>query len=311
MFMIGVQRFLRCKVLLVVVIMCSFILGRIASSFLLSSSTFGIDNLCKRDSIGPYRIIRTSLNNSDQIYPRQHTARKWVLVVDDEQPIRQAVGDYLSEHGFQVTACSDVDTAMTICESKSSGISFGPDCIVSDVRMPGKSGIEFLNTLRSHPDPSLRATPVVLLTAKGMTVDRIDGYKAGADAYLVKPFNPDELLAMIEACIARREFLEASGNFSTKDIREELNEIKNSLFKEGGAGVGNGFVKDTGLILSPLEQNLLSLLCEGLMNKEIASEMNLSVKTVEGYLTSLYRKAKVSNRTELVRWAVDTGYVEI
>ena len=254
-------------------------------------------------------------SSGNKVYSRQRVVRKWVLVVDDEQPIRQAVGDYLSEHGFQVTACSDVDTAMSICESSSNdssnNSSSGPDCIISDVRMPGKDGIELLGLLRSHSNPFLRATPLILLTAKGMTLDRIDGYKAGADAYLVKPFNPDELLAIVDTCIARREFLEASGKFSTKDICDELDGIKKTLLNEGGAGVGNGFVKDTGVILSPFEQNLLSLLCQGLLNKEIAAEMNLSVKTVEGYLTSLYRKADVSNRTELVRWAVDTGYVQM
>ena len=245
-----------------------------------------------------------------RLYLRQ-SKRNWILLVDDEQSIRQALGDYLSDNGYQVTACSDVDMAMSICESDSNDISSNsaPDCIVSDIRMPGKDGIEFLKMLRMHP--KLQAIPVVLLTAKGMTVDRINGYKAGADAYLTKPFNPDELLAIIDSCIARRKFLEESGEMSTEEIRHELNDIKNSLMSGRGAGVGQGLVKDTGIILSPIEQNLLEFLCEGLLNREIAQNMNLSTRTVEGYLTALYRKVKVSNRTELVRWAIDTGYVKM
>eukprot|EP00816_Leptocylindrus_hargravesii_P002029 CAMPEP_0196816306 /NCGR_PEP_ID=MMETSP1362-20130617/54576_1 /TAXON_ID=163516 /ORGANISM="Leptocylindrus danicus, Strain CCMP1856" /LENGTH=200 /DNA_ID=CAMNT_0042193575 /DNA_START=356 /DNA_END=961 /DNA_ORIENTATION=- len=182
-----------------------------------------------------------------------------------------------------------------------------PDCIVSDIRMPGKDGIEFLTMLRSHQQ--LQAVPVILLTAKGMTADRIQGYQAGADAYLTKPFHPEELLAIIDMCIERREFL--GNQISTEELQEELNDIKYSLLEKGGAGVGDGWVRNTGAVLTLAEQTLLSHLCEGLLNREIAQRMGLSTRTVEGHLTVLYRKAKVSNRTQLVRWAVDTGYVEI
>lgn len=238
--------------------------------------------------------------------------QKWIVIVDDEKPIRQALGEYLSENGFEVTACSNVDTAIKVCESNiftnenNDEIKL-PDCIISDIRMPGKDGIEFLTMLRSHQQ--LQAVPAILLTAKGMTADRIQGYQAGADAYLTKPFHPDELLAIIDMCIERREFL--GNQISTEELQDELNDIKYSLLEKGGAGVGDGWVKNTGAVLTLTEQRLLSHLSEGLLNREIAQRMGLSTRTIEGHLTVLYRKAKVSNRTKLVRWAVDTGYVEM
>mmetsp|Transcript_8170 Transcript_8170/g.10491 ORF Transcript_8170/g.10491 Transcript_8170/m.10491 type:complete len:311 (-) Transcript_8170:1044-1976(-) len=242
--------------------------------------------------------------------------KRWIVLVDDERDIRRAVGQYLSEEcNYKVTACSDVDMAMKVLESQPN-VNAGskeafPDCIVSDIRMPGKDGIDFLRILRNHPEKQFQAVPCVLLTAKGLTADRIAGYKSGADAYLTKPFDPEELVAMIESCITRREALEKSSNLSANELQAELNEIKSSLLN-GGVGVGKGYVKKTeSEPLTLTEQQIVELLGEGLLNREIAERMDLSTRTIEGYLTTLYKKAKVSNRTELLRWSIDTGYVEM
>ena len=120
---------------------------------------------------------------------QSNRANRWIVIVDDEQPIRTAVGQYLFDSGYQVTACADADTALKVCLSKAEDDGGGagnsvPDAIVSDIRMPGMDGLEFLFVIRS--DDRLMQVPVVLLTAKGMAQDRIAGYKAGADAYLPK-----------------------------------------------------------------------------------------------------------------------------
>lgn len=234
----------------------------------------------------------------------------WVIVVDDEEGIRKAVGQLLFESGYQVTACADGPTVLQVSRTKSDregGLRI-PDCIVSDIRMPGMDGLELLERIRD--DDRLRETPVVLLTAKGMTQDRIDGYNAGADAYLPKPFDPDELVAIIDGVIERHKTLNGA-NIQVEDLKRDLDEIKYLLLEKGGGGVGNGFVEKTNVFLAQDELQVLQLLCEGLTTKEIASRTYLSTRRVEQLLTRMFRKAGVKNRTELVRWAVKTGYVQL
>lgn len=234
----------------------------------------------------------------------------WIVVVDDEQAIRKAVGQLLFDRGYQVTACSDGTTALQVASSKlsSDGDTIIPDCIVSDIRMPGMDGIELLSRIRA--DDLLVEVPVVLLTAKGMTQDRIVGYTAGADAYLPKPFDPDELVAIVDSVIDRHETLNGA-NVQVDDLKRDLNEIKYLLLEKGGGGVGNGWVEQTNVFLAPDEREILELLCQGLMTKEIAGRTHLSTRRVEQLLTRMFRKANVKNRTELVRWAVKTGNVQL
>lgn len=174
--------------------------------------------------------------------------------------------------------------------------------------MPEMDGIELLHEVRS--DDVLVGVPVILLTAKGRPQDRIDGYKAGADAYLSKPFDPDELLSILDNCILRHDTLNGE-NVLVDDLKRELDEIKYLLLEKGGGGVGNGWVEATNVFLTPDERKVLELLCQGLTTKEIASSTFLSTRRVEQLLTTMFRKTDVSNRTELVRWAIATGNVQL
>mmetsp|Transcript_20258 Transcript_20258/g.31293 ORF Transcript_20258/g.31293 Transcript_20258/m.31293 type:complete len:344 (+) Transcript_20258:3190-4221(+) len=252
-------------------------------------------------------------------------SKRWVVIVDDEESIRKAVGQYLFDQGYQVTACADGPTALRVCKSKvvnnhnknddkgnngqgTTTAGAVPDMIVSDVRMPGMDGLELLREIRQ--DELLLGVPVVLLTAKGMTQDRIAGFKAGADAYLPKPFDPEELISIIDNSISRHEIL-SGGSVGVEDIKKDLDEVKYLLLEKGGAGVSNGWVEATNVFLTPDEREVLELLCQGLMTKEIASATHLSTRRVEQLLTRMFRKTHVKNRTELVRWAVSTGNVQI
>ena len=160
------------------------------------------------------------------------------------------------------------------------------------------------------PNEILCEIPVVLVTAKGMTQDRIAGYDSGADAYLSKPFDPDELVAIVDNVIERHETLNGD-KIQVDDLRRDLDEIKNLLLEEGGGGIGNGWVEQTNIFLAPDEREVLELLCKGLMTKEIAAKTNLSTRKVEQLLTRMFRKTEAKNRTELVRWAVSTGNVQL
>lgn len=243
----------------------------------------------------------------------QERAKRWVVIVDDEEPIRKAVGQLLFERGYQVTACADGPSALKVARSKRAQEGDDqtlalPDVLVCDIRMPGMDGLEVLRIVRS--DEQLVGVPVILLTAKGLTQDRIDGYNAGADAYLPKPFDPDELITVIDSVIERHETLNAK-QVGVDDLQRDLNEIKYLLLEKGGGGVGNGWVQASNVFLAPDESEILEYLCLGLTTKEIAGKTFLSTRRVEQLLTGMFRKVEVKNRTELVRWAVATGRHEV
>ena len=110
-----------------------------------------------------------------------------ILVVDDDDGIRYLVKKYLNENNFLVTTSDSAENA----EEKTSIIKF--DLIVLDVMMTGKSGLEFIKDNKSKIN-----TPIILLTAKGESEDRVGGLEIGADDYLPKPFEPKELTLRIK-----------------------------------------------------------------------------------------------------------------
>lgn len=171
----------------------------------------------------------------------------------------------------------------------------------SDIRMPGKDGIELLGLIRA--DSRLARVPVVLLTAKAMTQDRVLGYKAGADVYLPKPFDPEELLSIVDNLILRRKQMSGKGG-GLMDLKDDLDKIK-QIMKRNSANV----VKKTSIYLTDMEREVLELLCDGLTNAEIAEERNVGIIRINKVIQKLYAKTKTRNRTELVRWAITTGYV--
>ncbi len=115
-----------------------------------------------------------------------------LLIIDDDERIRGLLQKFLARNGFWVSAARDAAHARRIL----SGLDF--DLIVCDVMMPGEDGISFIKSFREE-----KATPVLLLTAKGETEHRITGLEAGADDYLAKPFEPRELLLRINAILRR------------------------------------------------------------------------------------------------------------
>jgi two-component system phosphate regulon response regulator OmpR len=115
-----------------------------------------------------------------------------LLIVDDDERIRDLLKKFLVRHGFLVTSARDAAHARRIL----SGLDF--DMIVLDVMMPGEDGMSLTRAIRETA-----STPVLLLTAKGETEDRIMGLEAGADDYLPKPFEPKELLLRINAILRR------------------------------------------------------------------------------------------------------------
>ena len=119
-----------------------------------------------------------------------------LLVVDDDDRIRELIKRYLSREGFRVTTAADGAAARRILEM------FDVDLLVLDVMMPGESGFELTHWLRGQPGAKGR-TPVLILTARDQPTDRIEGLSLGADDYLAKPFEPQELVLRIGAILRR------------------------------------------------------------------------------------------------------------
>ena len=115
-----------------------------------------------------------------------------LLVVDDDERIRGLLQKFLMRNGFLVTIARDALQARRLL----AGLEF--DLLVLDVMMPGEDGIALTRDLRAK-----MTVPILLLTAKGETSNQIEGFEAGADDYLVKPFEPKELLLRINAILRR------------------------------------------------------------------------------------------------------------
>ncbi|PFG64123.1 two-component system phosphate regulon response regulator OmpR [Thioclava sp. ES.031] len=122
-----------------------------------------------------------------------YSADPHLLIVDDDERIRTLLKSFLQRHGFLVTAARDAGHARALL----SGLEFS--LIVMDVMMPGEDGLSLTRDLRARSI----ATPILLLTARGETRERIEGLEAGADDYLAKPFEPKELLLRINAILRR------------------------------------------------------------------------------------------------------------
>jgi len=117
-----------------------------------------------------------------------------ILAVDDEPNIVRLIQVNLERHGYQVeTANNGAQALAKIRNSR-------PDLLVSDVMMPEMDGFELLANIRR--DPGLMDLPVIMLTAKAQDKDVMEGYKTGADMYLTKPFNPQELLAFVKRILS-------------------------------------------------------------------------------------------------------------
>ena len=115
-----------------------------------------------------------------------------LLIVDDDERIRILLQKFLVRHGFLVTAARDAAHARRIL----TGLDF--NMLILDVMMPGEDGLSLCRSIRETSQ-----TPILLLTAKGETGNRIEGLEAGADDYLPKPFEPKELLLRINAILRR------------------------------------------------------------------------------------------------------------
>ena len=137
-----------------------------------------------------------------------------ILVVDDDDGIRNLVKKYLNENNFLVTTAKSAEDA----EEKVKVIKF--DLIVLDIMMPGQSGLEFISKNKNKYN-----TPIILLTAKGETSERVEGLEIGADDYLPKPFEPKELTLRIRNILNKTKLKNIKRVIEFDNIRINLNKF--------------------------------------------------------------------------------------
>ena len=144
-----------------------------------------------------------------------------ILVVDDDDGIRSLVKKYLNENNYLVTTANNAEDAT----KKVKIIKF--DLIILDIMMPGKSGLEFIQENQKKLE-----TPIILLTAKGETSERVEGLEIGADDYLAKPFEPKELILRIKNIIKKTKKYDQKRIIKFENIKIDLNKlliIKNDI----------------------------------------------------------------------------------
>jgi DNA-binding NarL/FixJ family response regulator len=221
-----------------------------------------------------------------------------ILVVDDDLGTRLSISDYLELSGYIVITADDGQKALKIVEE------YHPDLIVTDIVMPRMNGYELVRQVRQKP--AFRLLPVILLTARIKTQERILGYQSGCDLYLPKPFELEELAAAIRNLLERSQIMKSEYGFfhqenpgnSAPKVADSHNHIIH-------------FEKSEVLLsLSSREQEVLELLTHGHSNIQMGNQLHLSPRTVEKYVSSLLRKTETSNRAELVRFAMTHGLVK-
>jgi len=137
-----------------------------------------------------------------------------ILVVDDDDGIRELVKKYLLENNFLITTANSAEDA----KEKISIIKF--DLIVLDIMMPGKSGLEFTSENKDNIN-----TPIILLTAKGESNERVEGLEVGADDYLPKPFEPKELVLRIKNILNKTKSKNIKRIIEFDNIKIDLNKL--------------------------------------------------------------------------------------
>jgi DNA-binding NarL/FixJ family response regulator len=199
---------------------------------------------------------------------------KQLLVVDDDPGLLLAVSETLRAEGYEVqTARRGSEALVRVAEAL-------PDLIISDIRMPGMDGYALVRNLRASPRS--RLVPIIFLTAKDETADRIAGFRSGVDAYVTKPFETEELVAIVKSILERvqRTHSDLARMFGEQEREDQLDLIRDED-------------------LTDAEWRVAEAVARGLSNKEIAAELKLSLRTIEGHISRILDKKNLSNRVEL------------
>ncbi|MEG5032863.1 response regulator transcription factor [Microcoleus sp. AT3-D2] len=227
-----------------------------------------------------------------------------ILVADDDFATRLSITDYLEITGYSVIPAENGKEALGLVEK------FQPHLIVTDITMPEMDGYEFVRRVRTRP--AFRLLPVIFLTERTSTQERIRGYQMGCDNYLAKPFELQELGAVIRSLLDRYALIAQAPSRSPEPEpmptegpsrvkgNSELDFLTHNSEMRDRASMG-----PSSPMLTQREREVLNLLTEGLSNILIGDRLHLSPRTIEKHVSSLFRKTDSNNRAELVRFAME------
>lgn len=214
---------------------------------------------------------------------------KTILLVDDDVTLRTALVHFLENRGYSVLNAKSGIEALSLFDQHQ------PDLVVSDVMMPQMDGLEFCRTLRGRRTGKL--TPFIFLSSRGDIDDRVAGHEIGADDYLVKPFEPRELVAKIEAQLER-----------TRRIHAELLQLLQHSISPNPVPTPSAPPMPQPLPLTPAEERVFWEVIQGLTNKQIGNRLFISPRTVQTHLSNILSKLHLANRAQLTRFAFENGY---
>jgi DNA-binding NarL/FixJ family response regulator len=205
------------------------------------------------------------------------TDQKQLLLIDDDPNLILLVKDYLEFRGYQVVTAENGREALDLLETNT------PDMIICDVMMPEMDGYAFVQHVRENPKTDW--IPVLFLSAKGQSQDRVKGLNTGADVYMVKPFEPEELVAQVESSLKQASRL----------IQHQSK----------GSDTGPKIQVPFDVELTPTELRVVQFVARGMANREIAEALKVSQRTIESHVSNMLGKTGLHNRTELARWAIE------
>ena len=201
-----------------------------------------------------------------------------ILIVDDNPKF---LADALPMYGYEVTVAEDGLEALKILGKENSHF----DLILLDVMMPNMDGWDTLKAIRKNKETEY--TPVIMLTAVSEDQKVVSGLKIGADDYIVKPFILPNLLARIEAVLRRINWQKEAQPKQEKTLNKDVNIDA----------------------LTPKEKEVLALVAKGASNQEIADKLCVRDVTVKTHLNSVFKKLKVTNRTQAVLLAMQIDLI--
>jgi len=212
---------------------------------------------------------------------------KRLLVVDDESKLLRAVAMCLRSEGYEViTARSGTEALVRLTEAI-------PDLIITDIRMPGMDGHALARNLRASPRTDM--IPIIFLTAKDTREDRIAGFRTGVDAYVTKPFDTEEMLAIVSSILNRVQR-------TSTELARMVQTAKGD--EPAVSGAAQPALDEE---FTEAEARIVPLIARGLSNKEIAAELRISVRTVEGHISNILSKKGWTSRVEIARYMFERG----
>jgi two-component system OmpR family response regulator len=227
------------------------------------------------------------------------TAPIRLLVVDDEAALREPLAEYLSRQGFEVAQAPSAADARTQIRDDS------PDLVLLDIMMPGEDGLSLCRHL-----VEAKAIPTIFLTAKGEATDRIVGLEIGADDYVVKPFEPRELVARIRSVLRRAT---RGAQVADNELFEfegwKLDPLKRRLIDREGAIVAISSVEFR-LLMAFLEHPRQVLDRDRLLDMVQGREAHLFDRAVDNQVSRLRRKIELDSRNpQLIQTVWGGGYM--